>query len=185
MATVLIAYGTRFGCTEEVSQKIATILKEKGIDTTLVNLVKTKKKEWPTPHAFDGVLVGSSIKINRWTKESLTFLKEHKKVLAEKPLGIFVCCASAVTDPDYAKKTYLEGVMEKVGVKANVCDAFGGVLDLSESSHLGFMDKKMLKTAAKGMQKETGITLDENACNDFRDWDQIQKFAEQFAAIVG
>lgn len=185
MSTVLIAYGTRFGCTEEVSQKIATMLKEKGIDTTLVNLVKTKKKEWPHPDAFDGVLVGSSIKINRWTKEPLTFLKNHQKVLTEKPLGIFVCCISAVTDPDYAKKTYLEGVMEKVGVKAHVYDAFGGVLDFTESSHLGFMDKKMLQTAAKEMQKEKCITIDENARNDFRDWDQIRGFAEQFAAVLG
>lgn len=185
MSTVLIAYGTRFGCTEEVSQKIANTLKEKGINSHLVNLKKTKKKEWPPLDKFDGVLVGSSIKINRWTKEPKTFLKDHKDELTEKPLGIFVCCASAVTDPDYAKKTYLEGVMEETGVKADVYDAFGGVLDLSESSQMGFMDKKMLKMAAKGMQEEKGITIDENARNDFRDWDQIRGFAEQFAALVG
>ncbi len=37
MKRVLIAYGTRYGSTEEVSYKIANILKERGMDTLIQN----------------------------------------------------------------------------------------------------------------------------------------------------
>jgi menaquinone-dependent protoporphyrinogen oxidase len=183
---VLIAYGSRFGCTEEVSQETAKILQKEGVEPHLLNLRKTNPKEWPSLKEFDGVLIGSGIKIMKWTKEPQTFLKMHKEELnkKEKILGLFVCCASAATDRAYAKKEYLEKIMETTGVTAHIYDAFGGVLDFSESSEMGFLDKKMLKMASKKMQEETGITIEDNAKNDFRDWDQIQTFAREFAALV-
>jgi menaquinone-dependent protoporphyrinogen IX oxidase len=42
----------------------------------------------------------------------------------------------------------------------------------------------MLKLAAKGMTEDMGITIEDNAKNDFRDWDRIRQFAEKFAALV-
>lgn len=184
MSKVLIAYGSRFGCTEEVSQEIAKILEEEGIDSHLLNLKKVKAKKWPPLEEFDGFLVGSSIKIMRWTKESKNFLKKYKEEFKGKVLGIFVCCAAAVNDPDYAKKEYLEKVAEELGITQDIYDAFGGVLDFSESSRMGFLDRKMLNMAAKGMSEDMGITIEENARNDLRDWDQIRNFAREFAALV-
>ena len=183
---VLIAYGSRFGCTEEVSQKIAEILQKEGISTQVLNLRKTKKREWPSPTEFDGVLIGSGIKIAKWTKEPKTYLEKFGEVInkRENVLGLFVCCATAATDKEHAREEYLEKVMEKAGITADIYDAFGGVLDMTESSRMGFLDKRMLKMASKGTQEEQGFELDENGKNDLRDWDQIQEFAGKFAALV-
>ncbi|MCD6467133.1 MAG: hypothetical protein J7L10_04325 [Methanomicrobia archaeon] len=63
MSKVLIAYGTRFGRTEEISQEIVRILEKERIDSQLLDLQKTKLKEWLPLEGFGGVLVGSSIKI--------------------------------------------------------------------------------------------------------------------------
>ena len=52
MSKVLVVYGSRYGSTEKISNKIAGILKEKGMDTTVVNLrtiKKTKKPAKPSP----------------------------------------------------------------------------------------------------------------------------------------
>jgi hypothetical protein len=49
---------------------------------------------------------------------------------------------------------------------------------------MGFLNRKMLKMAAKGMSEDMGITIDGDARNDFRDWDQIQRFAREFAALI-
>lgn len=186
MSKVLIVYGTRYGTTEEVSQEIAKILEKEGIESHLVNACKTREREWPSPENFEGVLVGSGIRIAKWTKEPTKFLENHKKEFEkrEKVLGMFVCSALAVQDQAKAKKTYLEDVMEKIGVKADLYDAFGPVLDFSKSSRMGFLDRKMLATAVKDMSAEMGVTIDGKARNDFRDWDQIRRFAEQFAALV-
>jgi menaquinone-dependent protoporphyrinogen oxidase len=181
---VLIAYGTRFGCTEEISEEIAKVLEKEGIEFQLLNLRKTKARKWPLVREFDGVLVGSGIKIMQWTKEPKTFLKKCKEELKEKVVGLFICSAYAIQDPEHAKKEYIEKVMEKVGVTADMYEAFGGVIDLSESSPLGVVDRKMLKLAAKGMTEDMGITIEDNAKNDFRDWDRIRQFAEKFAALV-
>ncbi len=184
MSKVLIAYASRFGCTEEVSHKIAGILKNQGVETQVLNLRKTKSKEWPLMKEFDGVLVGSGIKIGKWAKEPKNFLKKHKEELNKKVLGIFVCSGYAAKDPDYARKEYIEKVMEELGVTTDMYEAFGGVFDFSESSTMGFPDRKMLKTAAKGMADEMGITIGDDMKNDFRDWNKIQEFAEKFGALL-
>lgn len=67
---VLIAYGSRFGSTEEISIKISHTLEEQEIETHLLDLKKVKAKDWPSLEAFDGVLVGSGIRIGKWTKEA-------------------------------------------------------------------------------------------------------------------
>ena len=63
MSKVLIAYDTRFGSTEEISQEIVRILEKERIDSQLLDLQKTKLKEWLPLEGIGGVLVGSSIKI--------------------------------------------------------------------------------------------------------------------------
>jgi menaquinone-dependent protoporphyrinogen oxidase len=185
---VLIAYGTRYGSTEEISQGIGKILKKEGLEAQIVDLKKTKSKEWPSLTPFDGVLVGSSIAIGKWMNEPQEFLKKHRAEIQkkEKILGLFVSCGSASFPETYeqAKSDYLEKVMAKIGIEADIYEAFGGVYDFSESSRVRGMAKGTLKTAAKYMNKNQGTQIDLNGRNDFRDWDQIQNFAKKFAATV-
>ena len=185
---VLIAYGSRYGSTEEISKEIAKVLENKGIEIQLIDLKKTKSKEWPSLESFDGVLVGSGIKIGKWMKEPKKFLEKHKDEFKkkEKLLGLFVSSGNASIPEKYqqAKTDYLEKVMTEIEIEADIYDAFGGVYDLSNSSKMGFLMKKMIKMAMKEITEETGIELNENARNDLRNWDQIRDFAEKFAGLV-
>lgn len=194
---VLIAYGTRYGSTEEISKEIGAILKKEGLEVQLVDLKKTKAKEWPSLENFDGVLAGSSIAMGKWMNEPQEFLKKHKAEIQkkEKIFGLFVSCGSAMVNPstreplypekcEKAKSDYLEKVMAKIGIEANIYDAFGGVYDFSESSRMGGFAKKMMKMGIKQMSEDYGIEIDENGKTDFRDWDQIQNFAKKFAAMI-
>jgi len=185
---VLIAYGTRFGSTEEISQEIGKTLKKEGLQVQLVDLKKTKSKEWPSLENFDGVLVGSGIAMGKWMNEPQEFLKKSKEEIQKKKkiLGLFVCCGSASFPESYeqGKKDYLEKIMAKIGIEADMCDAFGGVYDFSKTSNLSAMAKGPLKMAAKSMNKNQGTQIDLNERNDFRDWDQIRNFAKKFAVMV-
>jgi menaquinone-dependent protoporphyrinogen IX oxidase len=169
------------------------ILEKEGLETQLLDLRHTKQKEWPALAPFDGILVGSGIKMFRWVGEATTFLKKHAdelKALKAKGLvvGVFVSCGSASTPEGHAeaKDRYVEKILTDLGIKADVdiYDAFGGVLDLSSSAPMGFLDKRMLGMAAKQMVKDTGIHLTEGARNDLRDWDQIKGFTEHFAQLL-
>ena len=68
---VLIAYGTRYGSTEEISIKFKQTLEEHRYKVDLINL-KAKTKTIPNIANYSGVLIGSGIRIGKWTKEVKT-----------------------------------------------------------------------------------------------------------------
>jgi menaquinone-dependent protoporphyrinogen IX oxidase len=62
----LIAYGSPYGSTEEITCATAQILEKEGLETQLLDLKHTKQKAWPPSASFDGILVGSGLKMFRW-----------------------------------------------------------------------------------------------------------------------
>jgi menaquinone-dependent protoporphyrinogen oxidase len=180
---VLIAYGSRYGSTEEIASKISEILEEKNLKTTLINLKSFKSKDSFNFDAFDGILIGSGIKIGKWTKTARLFLEyiKDKSIDKNKVLGIFISsgeAGNAERIPN-VRENYIENVLKETEIKVDLYDAFGGVIDLSQNSELGFLVKKMIKMAAK---KDPNLKDGER--NDGRDWNQINNFAEEFAKLI-
>ena len=58
-------------------------------------------------------------------------------------------------------------------------DAFGGVIDFSKSSKMGWLDKKII-----GLASKNDPAIKKNRRNDLRDWNQIRAFGEKFAQLV-
>jgi menaquinone-dependent protoporphyrinogen oxidase len=106
---VLIAYGSRYGSTEEIASKLAGFLEEEGIESTVLDVKKNRR--WPNLEDYDGIIVGSGVKITKWMREPLEFLKRKKEELRGKKLALFVSCMSMLQDPDYAKEELLEKVI--------------------------------------------------------------------------
>ena len=88
--SVLIGYGSPCGSTEEIFHEIAKVLESEGMTTQLVDLKKRKKKDWPSIRSFDGIVIGSGIKMMWWMRELRDFLKKHAGELKtrEKAVGI-------------------------------------------------------------------------------------------------
>lgn len=179
---ILLAYGTRFGSTKEVSEELATLFEKVGFDSCLVNLKKTLREQWPSPKEFGGILVGSSIKKGQWMKEPKLFLEKNKEYLSDEILlGIFISSGFAA-DPDKRpkiKKEYIETVLNELDIQANMYDAFGGVIDLSKSSKMSWLDKKIMEKISKN-----DPAIKENKRNDLRDWNRIRAFGEKFVQLV-
>jgi menaquinone-dependent protoporphyrinogen oxidase len=182
---VLIAYGTRFGCTEEVAREIALVMEKNGIEPNLVDLSSIKKSQWPAVGDYDGVLVGSSIKIGKWKKEPKVFIERNLDELKkhDKKVGIFVCSGTAITDPVKAKKEYCEDYATKLGFDVDLYNAFPGVFDLSKSSRMGFLDKKLAKAGKEELLKHD-LEFNDTMKNDYRNWEDIRGFAKKFARLV-
>lgn len=182
----MLAYASNYGCAQEIAEEMAKVLEREGVKAMLLDLRSTKIRNFPTEIEFSGVIVGSGIKVNKWIKEALTFLESNVIFLKDgcMPLGLFVCSAYAVADRERARKMYLEDVAAELELSPVLYEAFPGVLDFSKESDLGFVDKRMLKLAAKGMSKDLGLEFDENGRNDFRNWDEIREFASRFAELI-
>jgi len=183
MKKVLIIYGTRWGSTEEISQELASILKENEIETELLNLETRKKRDYPSLEEYDGILLGSGIKIKKWTKSSRKFLKKYADELKSKPktLGVFVSCGDGGIPEkrEEAKEKYIKEVLDDYEIDADIYEAMGGVIDLTEDSRMGKFSIKMMNIAAQDDPK-----LDANEKNDTRDWDRIKEFGKNFCDLL-
>ena len=180
MKKVLIVYGTRYGATRDTSKKIRDILTTKEIEVDLVGIDEGE----PSLSGYDGVLIGTGIKISMWTKKIKKFIKKHKNVLKGRKFksGFFINCGTASEKEKIkeAKEKYIDKKLQEIGINFDIADAFGPIYDFSETSVLSNMSKKIMKAGLKddGWEKVDDILY------DLRDMDQIQKFAEDFATLI-
>jgi menaquinone-dependent protoporphyrinogen IX oxidase len=179
---ILLAYATRYGATESTIQKIAEWLKEEKYEIELVDLRKTKEKKWPNIEQFEGISVGSGIRMDRWTKEATAFLTKNRAFLTEnkEKVAVFVSCGTASQRKfEEARTKYLKEHFEKNELPNLHSDTFSGVFDFTKETRFGFLTKKLMKSIAeKDMSEE--LEWDFNEINDFRDWDQIRTFVDIF-----
>ena len=158
---VLIVYGSRYGCTEEVSHEIGKILEKNGLSVSLVNLELNKNT--PNIEEFDAILVGSGIKIGKWTKETDNFLKKNKDSLNSKVLGLYTCSGLAIEDVDKAKKTYIEDKMEKIGIgklqlgKQGVTDNFIYTINNMFNTHRNVKISVLKSARGEGKEGKTKV----------------------------
>jgi len=180
MKKALILYGSRYGTAKDTSEKIRDILEKKDIDVKLVNV----EEQQPSLMGFDGVLIGTGIKIGMWMKKIKKFLKKHSKELTNRKFkfGFFVNCGTAsekekITE---AKEKYIDNKMQKLELSCDIAAAFGPIYDFSEASRMGNMSQKIMKAGLE----DDGWEQIEDILYDLRDMDQIQKFAEDFALLL-
>ena len=176
---VLIAYGSRYGSTEEIAHRLAGFLGEEGVEATVLDV--KRERRWPSLEGYDGVMVGSSVKISKWMREPLEFLRKKRAELEGKRVALFVSCMSVLMVPEHARVELLEKVMERTGVEADMYMAFGPVMDLGPGSRMGFLDKRIAGSVLMGLSKEHGTEFDAKGRNDLRDWEKIRDFAHRFA----
>jgi menaquinone-dependent protoporphyrinogen IX oxidase len=180
MKKALILFGSRFGTTKDTSEKIRDILASKEIEVDLINVDEGE----PSLSGFNGVLIGTGIKISMWTKRIKKFIKKHKKELDNRnfKFGFFVNCGTASEKEkiNEAKEKYIDKKIKKIGLSYDIADAFGPIYDFSETSAMSNMSKKIMKAGLKDDGWEKG----DDILYDLRDMDQIQKFVEDFAALL-
>jgi len=186
MPKALIVYGTRYGATAATSEEIADVLGQEGFDVKVVNLKEDKVKDITE---YDLVMVGSGIKIGKWTKEPEKFLKKYQNELTKKKVALFVCCGS--TQPldeeeeksksiEEARTKYLEEKAAKYNLQPVALGLFGGVYDFNKMSW--FFRKTM--SAVKPKLEEAGFKETEPGVYDTRDLNAIRSWAKQVAQTV-
>ena len=122
----LIVYGTRWGGTIKVAEKIGETLKEEGYS---VDIFDAKKPPHVDP--YDLIIVGSGISGGKWTKEAEDFLQRNAAMLRVKKTALFVSCGMVEREDgqDKAKEDYLVKVSVKYDLTPIGHGFFGGVLD--------------------------------------------------------
>ncbi len=180
----LIVFGTRFGATAGTSEEIAKVLRAEGFDVRVVNAKKEKIKDISE---YELVIVGSGMKIGRWTKEPEKFLNKFASELAKKKLALFVSSAPQITyehkndeeKKEWAWNKYLVEKTEKYGLIPIAMAIFGGWVNMET---MGWLDKKMGRFLIPEL--EAAGVKNENGVYDTRDWDAIRAWAKELAQKV-
>ncbi len=171
----LVAYGTRWGSTEDVAKEITSLIRKKGIPTDMLDL---GKNDTAYLEPYEMVVIGSGIAYGSWSKGALRFLERNSKVLSEKRLAMFACCGDLLFDPsktDEYQSKYLREVARKHGLEPFSLGLFGGVIDFERYSLLVKGILSMRNAGKKDMQ-EKGIDTDKPY--DFRDWEKIRAWGD-------
>ena len=180
----LVVYGTRYGATAGTSEEIAKVLRGEGFNVRVVN---AKEEKVDDISGYELIIVGSGMKIDRWTKEPEKFLKKFKKDLTKKKVAVFVSSAvQAIYEyegnteaMERAFKKYLEEKAERYSFDPIATAIFGGVFPYDK---MGWMEQKTVgqlwrKFEEAGFKKKNGVY-------DTRDWDAIRNWTKELARIV-
>ncbi len=174
----LVVYGTRWGGTVSVAERIGQILKAEGYSVKVVDAKKTSQ----ALDCYDLFIVGSGIRADKWTKESRSFLERNASLLRARKTALFVSCQMADrTDAmrDKAKIQYLEKTAERYGFKPICFGFFGGFLDFKQSH--GLLVDIIVRVNGRNLRKNG---LDTRKVHDTRDWKNIEAWARQVAELA-
>jgi menaquinone-dependent protoporphyrinogen oxidase len=176
----LIAYGTKYGTTSKVAEKIANSLEANGIQTTVLDLRKAKGSN---VDSYDTVVIGSSIIMDKWSKGALEFLDHNRVVLSRKKVALFACSGNMYTNPqkiDLYRKIYLDDIAARFGMGDSIPKAlFGGEIDFRR---YGILTRAIVNSVWRDTLnglREKGIDLSKPF--DFRDWNAIGRWAESLS----
>ncbi len=175
----LIVYGTRYGTASEIAEEIGKVMGEEGIEVNVVDAHGLKDYD-VSPYVM--VIVGSGIKMGKWTKDSLNFIKKNKSVLADKMVALFVSCGAA--NEEKSVKMGLDKYLKKVA-EENLIDKpvdmglFGSVYD-PDAKH-GLMYKMTVGFIRKDLEKKG---MDTSKRIDLRNWDEIHAWARGLADMM-
>ena len=161
--TVLVAYASKHGATEGIAMHIAERLRELGRDA------EARTAEDVTDlGGVEAVVLGSAVYAGSWMKEAMELVHRSADALALLPVWLF---SSGPLGEEIKDGMDQIRQIEELRETLNPRDhrIFFGALDKEK---LGFGERMI----AKAVKAPDG---------DFRDWDQIEAWAEGIAAELG
>jgi menaquinone-dependent protoporphyrinogen IX oxidase len=175
---VLVIYGTRWHGTQKVAETIGKAIQDAGNTVDIIDA-----KEAPDSiDTYDLVLIGSGLRADKWTKESIEFIEKNLPALKAKKMALYVSCSMADRKDDgynIGKKRYLDTIAEKYGLNPIAMGYFGGLMDFSYSH--GLLVDVIVRVNRRNLRKNG---LDTARVHDTRDFAAIEAWGHEVAKLA-
>jgi menaquinone-dependent protoporphyrinogen oxidase len=160
---VLVAYGSKYGATAEIAERIGQVLRQAELRADILPADRIGDLS-----AYQAVVLGSAVYIGRWRKEAVKFMKANEEVLAGKAVWLFSSGPTGEGDPaELLQGWRFPGSLQPSIDRIQPRDiaVFHGAVNLDQLNRL---EKWMLKNV-------------KSPVGDFRDWEAITAWAEAIA----
>ncbi len=152
--SILLAYATRFGSTQDVAETIAASLRQSGFEVDMQPMADVK-----TLDAHDAIVLGAAIYNAHWHPDVHNFLSRHQEALSQRPVAIFTL--GPLSASEAAKRNSRRQLDKELArypwLKPVAVEIFAGKYDPSKPG-LSFFERFL-------------------PARDYRNWDAIRAWA--------
>jgi menaquinone-dependent protoporphyrinogen oxidase len=164
---VLVAYGSKYGATQGIAEKIGQVIAQTGLEVDTLPAEKVKDLS-----EYKGVVLGSAAYIGSWRKQATAFIRKYDDQLEKIPTWVFSSGPLEEGDAMEVMKGWkypkdLEPVMDRI--KPRDITVFHGAVNFQR---MNILEKWMMKRFKLSK-------------TDFRRWDLIETWAKKIAEGVG
>jgi len=174
MPNTLVVYATTDGQTRKISERIATVLRDNGVDGTLIDIGQAKNVDLTD---CDCLIAGASVRYGKHDPRMARFLENNRATIERIPNAFFSVNLIA-RKPDKRNlegNKYLRKFLDEIAFEPNHLEIIAGRLDYPAYK---FLDRVMIQV----IMKMTGGPSDGKSIVEYTDWDQVDRFAERMAS---
>ena len=171
---VLIVYGSKEGQTAKIAERIAQIIRNRGLQASTYS-GKEIQADFSTD-AFDAIIVGGCIHMDNYPAYLRKFVTHHRDWLNKVPSAFFTVCMaiqSQYADEREEALNYGERFIKTTHWHPTLIDTFAGAVKYTEYN---FITRFIMKRIAK---REGGST-DTSHDHEYTDWDAVARFTNRF-----
>lgn len=170
----LILFSSRNGQTREIASYIANLLKE-GQECDVINIQRVNKIDW---QLYDRVLIGASVRYGHFHPAVAKFVKANLLALQQRTTGFFSVNLTARKAEKRSPQTnaYTRKFLLQSPWEPDCCAVFAGAL---RYPRYGFFDRFMIRM----IMRMTGGETDTRKEVEYTDWQQVARFAHEFAGL--
>lgn len=179
MSNILAVYGSAYGQTFKIIQRIAGRLSAAGHQVTIWkgDLIPDEVRA----DQFDGFLVGASVLRGRHQQYVEEFVRTNVTALNSSPSAFISVCGAAA--PGYAEGpalalNYVAQFLGRTGWHPSMARPFAGALAYTR---YGWLTRWLMKM----ISKHTGRPTDTSRDYEFTDWAEVDSLASELAARFG
>jgi menaquinone-dependent protoporphyrinogen oxidase len=172
---VLVTYASRHGATKGIAERIAQTVAPHGHDVTL-----RPADQVSAVAGYDAFIIGSAAYAGHWLKEATGFVRQHREVLTARPVWLFSSGPIGTDLVDAKGRDVLEASrpaeFAEFAMSIHPRDArvFFGAFD-PDAKPIGLMER-----LGAPFMRMPGVR-EAMPAGDFRDWPQVEAWAEGIA----
>jgi menaquinone-dependent protoporphyrinogen oxidase len=178
MSRILIVYGSAYGQTESIAQRIARGLAQAGHRVSTL-----KGNHLPddlSPADYDGFIIAASVLFGRHQRYVQAFVRRHVARLNVAPSAfVSVCGAAAGSAPQgpMLARGYADKFLRETGWHPRATRCFAGALPYTR---YGLFVRWMMRM----ISRRTGRPTDTSRDYDFTDWNEVDRFTAELAEAL-